>query len=341
MKKKESALWKVIEKFSFFYPLSQVPKLNTKIKKMIWMAFILLAIFFILLIIYKSESWNMPLILLYVKEWFRACVPVQLFLRLTLLCYSHEELTFNACVYSKWVKLQFDHFYSKYKDVKIYQYLENGDEYVKLIFTQTDDLITTETLLYNPKMDNFLERFQGSFQNNWISCERISNTKGIDISNPVDYKVHFSFLTVLRLLSKKERRKEIEDFIKHSLIRAVIFFVVLISIVKEVPSRQLSPCTLLIIFGILFAIFAILSILSFDGFSTTIENNAVWIDDFDYYILSKIKAKSSIIKEWNIEVVSLTIDNWKKTKTYKWPRHPEVERFCNDLLTEIKKRQEV
>jgi hypothetical protein len=39
--------------------------------------------------------------------------------------------------------------------------------------------------------------------------------------------------------------------------------------------------------------------------------------------------------------VSLTIDNWKKTKTYKWPRHPEVEHFCNDLFAEIKKRQEV
>jgi hypothetical protein len=37
--------------------------------------------------------------------------------------------------------------------------------------------------------------------------------------------------------------------------------------------------------------------LSFDGFSTAIENNAVWIDDFDYYILSKIKAETSIVKE--------------------------------------------
>lgn len=339
MKENQSALWKKIEEFKFCYPLFQIWKLHPKRIKIIE---VLLLILVILGIIYSSINNNLgsnEITSIYINDWVITIFIVVTIVLLSVLCFS--GLVFRACIYSKWVELQFDHFYKEYKNVKILQYFENWDEYIKLIFTQTDDLITTETLLYNPKMDNFLERFQGSFQNNWISCERISNTKGIDISNPVDYKVHFSFLTVLRLLSKKERRKRIEETIKHSLIRAVIFFVVLISIVKEVLSRQLSPCALLIMFWILFVIFAILYMLSSDGFSTTIENNAVWIDDFEYYILSKIKAKTSIVKEWNIEIVSLTIDNWKKTKTYKWPRHPEVERFCNDLFAEIKKRQEV
>lgn len=332
MKKKESALWKVIEKFSFFYPLSQVPKLNTKIKKMIWMAFILLAIFFILLIIYKSESWNMPLILLYVKEWFRACVPVQLFLRLTLLCYSHEELTFNACVYSKWVKLQFDHFYSKYKDVKIYQYLENWDEYIKFIFTETSGWITTETFLYNPKMDKFLEMFQGSFRSNGINCEKISNLKGVDVKDRIDYKAHFGFLTMWKLLP----RKEILEKLKLHWYRTLFVWVISL---MTVTWEYFTPRGGLIMFWICFTLIMIWFIREVSSFYVTIENNAVWVSDFRYYLLSNIEADYKIEAKWNLELISLTIKEWEKTRTYKRPRHKEVERFCNDLLAEIQKRK--
>ena len=36
----------------------------------------------------------------------------------------------------------------------------------------------------------------------------------------------------------------------------------------------------------------------------------------------------------------LTIDDGDKTSIYKRPKSEEVERFCNDLLDEIRKRKE-
>ena len=40
-----------------------------------------------------------------------------------------------------------------------------------------------------------------------------------------------------------------------------------------------------------------------------------------------------------LEWIMLTIDDDNETSIYKWPKNEEVERFCNDLLTEIEKRK--
>ena len=178
MKEKQSALWKKIEEFKFCYPLFQIWKLHPKRIKIIE---VLLLILVILGIIYSSINNNLgssEITSIYINDWVVTIFIVVTIVILSVLCFS--GLVFRARIYSKWVELQFDHFYKECKKVKISQYSENGDEYIKLIFIQTDNLITTETLLYNPKMNKFLDRFQKSFQNNWISCERISNTKGWD-----------------------------------------------------------------------------------------------------------------------------------------------------------------
>lgn len=354
--------WKKIEKFSFFYPLSQIWNTSPMIRKIVlvlWMLSILVAAFIVyMLVSNKLINENRPIIFIFTI----AVVIVLLFI--TVIIYILlDKCKFNAWIYDKWIEidLKTGRLYSELNKVKIYQYHENWNDYIKLIYTEYDGRITTENLLYNPKMDDFLDKFQESFQKHWISCERISDIKKIDISDEVEYKTRFWFFKVWRLLSRKEKIHRIKNVMIFILLYLFFWGIMFISslfwdedtsfseAIQQLPDNFYSWLKVFSIILVILIIFLTIQfILSIKKFYARIENNAVyilnwywwkWINSSDNYILSKIKANYWIVTEWNLEWIMLNIDDGDKTKIYKRPKNEEVEHFCNDLLAEIRKRK--
>lgn len=344
MKKNEydEVFWKRIEKFSFFYPLSQIWKINPTIRKIISVLWILsvLGIGFVIYVVFGNKVITENSSLL---SAFTIVVVLVLLCVVAIIYILFDKCKFNAGIYSKWIEIELGWcLFGELKWVKLYQYSENWDEYVKLIYTEFDDGIITETLLYNQKMDKFLEKIQEAFQNKGISFEKISDLRGIDISDPIEYKAYFWFFNVWELLSRKEKWKRVKWFwIIYLCTLILLFFWVFykrfsIGEIKSAIPVFLIMAWVLLAFLIIYFIFAI------KKFYARKENNTVCIDNIvlsDTYVLSKIKANYWIITEWNLEWIMLTINDGGKTSKYKRPKNEEVERFCNDLLNEIRKRK--
>ena len=338
----KSPVWKKVKKYSFFYPISQNWRLHPAIKIIVCMLLILV----ILLVIY-IKLWcdsvrctminlnNSPF-LSNMIGWFPE-IFVLLLVVLLIVLFCVGKWKFEAEIGSKWVELQFDHFYDEYKDVKLFRYFEKEDEYIKFIFTQNDDLITTETFLYNHKMEKFLDKFQESFQKNWITCEKINDIKWVDLSERVDYKAKLWFRNMRSLIPKKKRKEHIQESYRNIFGMVVfVFWGLIAAFNKHYP----QSFTYFVVAGLVtYIILTTLSILGMGSFNVTIEDNAVWFDDFHYCVLSKIKKVSyETTMKWNVELICLTIDDWNKVKTYKRPKNETVERFCNDLIDEVGKR---
>ncbi len=336
-------LWKRIEKFSFFYPLSQVWKTNPIIRKVISVLWILsvLGVGFILYVVLGNKPITENSSLL---STFTIVVVLVLLSIVAIIYILFDKCKFNAGIYSKWIEIELWWCsFEELKWVKLYQYSENWDEYVKLIYTEFDDSIKTETLLYNPKMDKFLEKIQEAFQNNGISCEKISDLRGIDISDPIEYKAYFWFLNVWRLLSWKEKWEKVKGFCITYLCVLILLWIWVFNRRFSIDEIKSGIPAFLIMARVLLAFLIIYFIFAIKKFYARKENNTVCIHNTvlsKTYVLSKIKANYWIITEWNLEWIMLTVNDGGKTSKYKRPKNVEVERFCNDLLDEIRKRKE-
>ena len=357
----DNLLWKRIEKLSFFYPLKKVRNTDQKFKK--WMIALL---------------FGMSIFIIYTL-YIRIKVPLNDFVWIFLLSMGllfsliillftwfilFEKCRFIAEIYEEWIRMWDDtRTYEELKEVKIYQYSENWNEYIKLIYTEFDDKILTKTYLWNPKMDEFLDKLQESLLNRWINCEKIKDIKGIDISDEKEYKAHFWFLNVWRLLSRKEKLHRIKNILKFVfayLIFAAMFLSASIiwwwdddiSIDERLTSESILErfnfwiSFVSILFIILIIFLTIHFILSVKKFYARIENNVVyihnwywwkWVSSSDNYILSKIKVNYWFIEEWNVEWIILTIDDWGNSSVYKRPKNEQTERFCSELSDVIKK----
>lgn len=327
---------------SFFYPIFQTWRRNIVVKIITYILLILI----ILLLIYiklwcnivrcTMITWVNSTILTYIIGWFPG-VSTILFLSLLITLICCNKWKFNAWIYSKWVELQFEYYYDDIIDVKIFRYFENRDAYIKFIFTKKDGLITTETFLYNNKMEKFLDKFQESFRKKWITCEKINDIKWVDICERVDYKAKLWFRNMRRLMSKKKRKEHIEESYR-SIFGIVIF--VFWGLIAAFDKHYPKSFPYFVVAGfVTFIILTILSILRIGDFDATIENNAVWFDDYHYCVLSKIKkAHYETNMRWNVEIICLSIDDWNSVRKYRWPKNGTVELFCNDLLNKIKKR---
>ena len=337
--------WKRIEKFRFFYPLSQIWNLNSLIRKIVFILWIIsvLGIGFIAYTIVYNKLINQNSSIVFI--FWVAVVSVLLSI-VAIIYILFDKCRFKAWIYSKWVEIWLNKgfLYSELNEVKIFHYTENWNEYTKLIYTEYDGRITTETLLYNPKMDKFLEKFQKALQNHGISCEKISDIRWIDISNPIEYKVYFWFLSVWRLLSWKEKWEKVKGFCVAYLWALIALFFWICYRRFSIEEIKSSMPVFFIMAWVLLVFIILYFILAIKKFYARKENNTVCIHNIilsKTYVLSKIKAKYWIISEWNLEWIMLTIDDDDKTSIYKWPKNVEVERFCNDLLNEIRKRKEV
>lgn len=346
----DEIFWKRIEKLSFFYPLSQIWKLSSLTRKIVlvlWIISVLGIGFIIYTIVYnKLVNQNSSIVFIF---WVAV---ISVLLSIVAIIYIlFDKCRFNAWIYSKWIEIEmWGRLFSELKWVKIFQYNENWYEYVKLIYTEYDDIITTETLLYNPKMDKFLEKFQKTFQNHGITCEKISDIRWIDISDPIEYKVRFWFLSTRKLLSCKEKRERIKGLSKVYLYVLLLFLFLIFFDKKIIFSFSFEEVRSRIPIFFTFAWILLISILLYFVFSSKkfyarMENNAVYIRKYTWltanYLLSKIKCKYWFVSEWNVEWIMLTIDDDDKTSIYKWPKNEEVERFCNDLLSEVKERKKL
>jgi len=358
----DNLLWKRIEKLSFFYPLKKVRNTGQKFKK--WMIALL---------------FGMSIFIIYTL-YIRIKVPLNDFVWIFLLSMGllfsliillftwfilFEKCRFTAGIYEEWIRMWDDsRTYEELKEVKIYQCSENWNEYIKLIYTEFDDKILTKTYLWNPKMDEFLGKLQETLLNRWINCEKISGIKGIDISDEKEYKAHFWFLNVWRLLSRKEKLQRVKNILKFVfayLMFAVMFLVASIlwgweddnisidemrtgeNILERFKFWIIFTLVLLVILVIFLTIHFIISV---KKFYARIENNTVyihnwywwkWVSSSDNYVLSKIKVNYWFITERSIEWIMLTINNWKEDIIYKRPRNEETERFCSELIDEVKK----
>lgn len=344
-------LWKRKEKFSFYYPVSKIWSENPWIKKtakILWVLFIIWLVFFIYPIINgQLVEGNESFILL-----FAFWVVLILLWPIAIIFTIFDKCLFRAWIYEKWISIQWmrSHLYSDdLKEIKMFHYSENWNEYIKLIYIESNERVITEDMLYNPKMDKFLERFQETFQDHWISCKNVSDIKDVDINAPIEYSSRFRFFSVRKLLSSDEKWKRIK---RAGIIYLFMLFILLWMFSSWGDDESYSSSwntksgaiAFLVIAWVILVCIIIYFILSIKKFYVRKENNSVYINYAwisENYVLSKIKANYWIIVEWNLEWVILTIDDGDKTKIYKRPKNEEVERFCNDLLAEIKKRKEV
>lgn len=359
-------LWKRRDKLSFFYSLKKVRSTNLKFKK--WMIALLFGMF--VWIVFTLYIWiNVPLngdtgiFLLSMGLLFSLIII--LFIWFVLF----EHIRFTAGIYDKWIMMWDDcRTYKELKEVKLYQYPDNWNEYIKLIYTEFDDKILTKTFLWDPKMDEFLDRFQDALLDKWIDCEKISDIKNIDISDEVEYKVYFWFFSVWKLLSLKEKLHRIKNILifvfVYFIFAAMFLFASIlwwwdddnISFNERLTSENILErfnfwiTFVLVLLVILIIFLTIHFILSVKKFYARIENNTVYIHNWywwkwpflsDDYVLSKIKVNYWFIIEWNMEWIVLTIDDWKENMVFKRPKHEKVERFCSNLLDEVRKHKKL
>ena len=354
-------LWERIEKYSFFYPLWQIWNLNPTIRKIVLIIWVLSALW-VMFVIYtlignKLISWQNFIIFLFAIGVILSLLPI------SIIFILFDKCRFIGCIYEKWIEIQWNGYsYDELKGIKLFQYHENWNEYIKLIYTEFDDRIVTETLLYNPKMDKFLEKIQESFQNKEINCEKISDIRNIDITDSIEYKTHFWFISVWKLLSWKERIYRIRNVMLFMLLYLFFWGIMFISsllwedttfseTMQQFPENFYSWLKVfLIILAILVMFLTIHFILSLKKFYARMENNAVYIQNgywwkwvvlSDNYVLSKIKVNYWFIVERNIEWIMLTVYNWGENTIYKRPKNEEVERFCNDLSAEVTKHKKI
>jgi len=340
----DEILWKKIKKFSFYYPLSQIWEVKPTVRNVVLVLWIIsvLGIGFVVYVLLTNKLITADTLFLFI---FTVVVVLVLLCIIAIIYILFDKCKFNAWIYSKWVGIGLEgRLYSELKWVKIFQYPENWNEYIKLIYTEFDSGITTETLLYDPKMGKFLHEMQKSFQNNWISCEKITDIKNIDISESIEYKHYFGLFKAFKMLSWKDKSKRIKRVgIIYLLVLFLLFFLTINSYKRSIENLKSGIPAFLIMSWILLVVVIIYFILSVKKFYARKENNRVYISYAwisDNYVLSKIKANYWVIAEWNVEWIMLTIDDGGKPRIYKRPKNEEVERFCNDLLIEIRKRKE-
>lgn len=357
-------LWNKIEKFSFFYPLSQIRKLKPRLRKAISILWII-SIIWIGSLIYSLignkivNEYSPAIIFLAIGVVLVSIWPIAIIFLL------FSECRFSAWIYDKWIELQWSGYLydGELKEIKMYQYFENWNEYIKLISTELNGKITVQPFLYNPKIDIFLRKIQELFQENGVVFEKISDVKGIDISAPIEYRARFWFFSVWKLLSQEEKIHRIKNAMLFILLYLLFWGMLFISslfwdedtsyseAIQQLPENFYSWLRIFLIMLVILMIFLIIHfIISVKKFYARKENNFVciyngywwkWINLPENYVLSKINANYWIISEWNLEWIMLTIDDGDKTRIYKRPKNEEVERFCNDLLIEIKKHKEI
>ncbi len=352
-------LWKRIEKFSFFYSLSQVWKTNFKRKKLILVLLILIIIWAIF-IVYSLTGNKLSIKGDFTVLLLAIGVVIVLISPMILIFVLLEKLRFDAWIYSKWMHFSWrSYLYTELKELKLFQYPENWNEYIKLIYTKYDDRITTEDILYNPKMDTFLNKLQETLESKWINCERITDIKNIEISESVEYEAHFWFFKMWELLSWKEKMHRIKNVM--FFIWLYLFFwgsVFIISllwnedtpfseVIQQLPENFYSWLKVFLILLVVLVVFLTIHfIYSVKKFYARMENNAVYIHNgywwkwpflSDNYVLSKIKVNYWFIVEWNIEWIMLTVDTWDESAIYKRPKNEETERFCSELADSVKK----
>jgi hypothetical protein len=360
----DNLLWKRIEKFSFFYPIGQIRGVNKSLKETILSLWICTIIWFALILfcLLKNFISNNDLDLVIIFAIGSVIFLISLIFTIFIL---FEKCRFIAEIYEEWIRMWDDtRTYEELKEVKIYQYSENWNEHIKLIYTEFDDRILTKTYLWNPKMDEFLGKIQGALLNRWINCEKISDIKDIDISDEKEYKAHFWFLNVWKLLSRKEKLHRIKNILKFVfvyLIFAVMFLIASIMWGWDDDNISFDEMRagenilerfnfwiifVLVLLAILVIFLTINFILSVKKFYARIENNTVyihnwywwkWVLSSDNYVLSKIKVNYWFITEWNVEWIMLTINDWGSNSIYKRPRNEQTERFCSELSDVIKK----
>jgi hypothetical protein len=92
------------------------------------------------------------------------------------------------------------------------------------------------------------------------------------------------------LIPKKKRKEHIQESYRNIFGMVVFVFGGLIAAFNKAYPQSLPY---FVIAGLVtYIILTTLSILGMGNFNVTIENNAVWFDDFHYCVLSKIKKVS-------------------------------------------------
>ena len=139
-----------------------------------------------------------------------------------------------------------------------------------------------------------MEKFQKALQNHGISCEKISDLRGIDISDPIEYKAYFWFFKVWRLLSWKEKWEKVKGFCAAYLCALILLcFWVFYKRFSIEEIKSSIPVFFIMAWVLLFFII-IYFIVAIKKFYARKENNTVCIHNTvlsKTYVLSKIKAK--------------------------------------------------
>lgn len=336
--------WKRIEKFNFFYPLTEIWNLNPLIRKVVFILWIIsiLGIGFIVYTIVYNKLVNQNSLIVFI--FWVAVVSVLLSI-VAIIYILFDKCRFKAWIYSKWVEIDLNKgfSYSELNEVKIFHYTKNWNEYIKLIHTEYDDRIITEDILYNHKMDSFLGKLQETLKRKGINCEKITDINDMNISEPIEYKAYFWFRKVWKLLTWKEKWKRLKGFSVIYLLTLIVLLFWLFYKRFTIEEIKSSIQVFFIMAWILLAFIIIYFIFSIKKFYARKENNAVYIRNYkwltDNYVLSKIKVNYWFIAKWNVEWIVLTISNWKENTVYKRPKNEEVEHFCNNLLAEIRKHK--
>lgn len=359
----DDILWKRIENVSFSYSLSQVWKTNNKRKRLV-LVLLILIIIWVALIVYYIMSNKLSM-----ESDFTVFVPavgavIVLICPMILIFVLLEKLWFYAWIYSKWIDISWrSYLYTELKELKLFQYPKNWNEYLKFIYTKYDDRIITDDILYNPKMDAFLDKLQEILKNKWINYEVISDINNIDIHESVEYETNFWFFKVRRLLSRKERIHRVKNVMifisRYLFLWGIIFISSLLwdedtsfsEAIQQFPENFYSWLKVFLMLLVILVIFLTIHfILSVKKFYARIENNALYIHNWygwkwpflsNNYVLSKIKVNYWFIVEWNIEWIMLTIDDWEDAAIYKWPRNEKIEQFCSKISEEVRKRKKL
>ena len=344
-KNDDNLLWKNIENFGFYYPLYKIWSRNSWLRKtvlILWALSVLLGAFVAYLLIYNKVSNNNYIILLFFV------IGIILLLIGFLL---FNKCKFSVWIYEKWIMIgsKMYSYAGDLKEVKLYHCIENEYECMKFIYTEIDGGIITEIFLWDPRMLEIFDKLQKILQEKWFDCNIISNLRNVDISGSIEYKAYFGFFSTWKLLSFNEKRHRIKYVLFWFLLKTIlVIFMWYLYFWIKLELYEIKLSTLLIIVLVMFIIFVIRFIRSIGKFYARKENNKVfiytwyWGDWFfllDNYVLSKIKANYWIFTKWNVEWISLTIKSWWETTVYKRLKNEEVERFCNDLLAESKKRK--
>ncbi len=359
----DEILWRRIEKISFFYPLSQVLKTNSNFKKLVLILWILIIIW-IIFIIYSLA--NMEILtenkfsVLILAIW----IVIILLCPIALIFALLEKWRFDAGIYDMGINIQWrSRLYTEFIELKIFKYPENWNEYIKLIYKEYDEKILIENVLYNVKMEPFLDKLQEDLMDRGIKCERINDIKDIDIAKEVEFRTNFRFFSVWNLLSLREKIKRIKNIMFFMLLYIFFWGLMFVSsllwdentslseAVEQFPENFYSWLRVFIIILIVLMLFLFIHfVLSIKKFYARIENNAVYIHNWygwkwsflsDNYVLSNIKVNYSFIVEWDIEWIMLTVEKWNQISVYKRPRNEKTEQFCSKLSDEVRKHKKI